>query len=305
MGGGRGRSQCARHRPGTLPLGLVGGDRLLLLERERDVVEAVQEAVLGLRIDLERRRAARPADRLLREIDLRLPRLADRGDRLLVEDDRQQPDLRAVVAEDVGEARRDDRLEAVVLEAPGRVLPARSAPEIAPGDEDRVLWEVPIRLLGPVVEQELAEAGPLDPLEELLGHDLIGVDVVAVSTVTLPVIVSIALMRPPRPGRRAPTLGCRRNVLRSPPPRPSGVRRDASGRRGPGVPRSCGSRSRRRARRSRPPGTPRQVPPPRPGPSPAGSRGRPSRRRRRRPCGRGPSTPPRAGRRSASSYTTR
>src|SRR5262249_18443799 len=36
------------------------------------------------------------------------------------------------------------------------------------------------RLLGPVEEQELAEAGPLDPLEELLGDDLVGVDVVAV-----------------------------------------------------------------------------------------------------------------------------
>src|SRR5262245_29540499 len=32
----------------------------------------------------------------------------------------------------------------------------------------------------PVIEEELAVAGPVDPLQELLGHDLVGVDVVAV-----------------------------------------------------------------------------------------------------------------------------
>jgi hypothetical protein len=85
-----------------------------------------------------------------------------------------------VRVEDVGEARRDDRPEAVVLQPPRRVLAAGAAAEVLAGDEDRVLGQVPARLLGPVVEQELAEAGPLHPLEELLGHDLIGVDVVAV-----------------------------------------------------------------------------------------------------------------------------
>ena len=35
-------------------------------------------------------------------------------------------------------------------------------------------------MAGPVPEQELAEAGALDPLEELLGDDLIGVDVRAI-----------------------------------------------------------------------------------------------------------------------------
>ena len=92
----------------------------------------------------------------------------------------KQPDLRAVGVEDVGEARRDDRLEAVVLQAPGRVLARGAAAEVLAGDEDRVGRQIPARLLGPVVEQELAEAGALDALEELLGHDLVGVDVGAV-----------------------------------------------------------------------------------------------------------------------------
>ena len=47
--------------------------------------------------------------------------------------------------------------------------------------------QVPAVLLRPVEEEELAEAGPLDPLEELLGHDLVGVDVVAVEHADLAV----------------------------------------------------------------------------------------------------------------------
>ena len=62
-------------------------------------------------------------------------------------------------------------------------LPARWTPplthQVAPGDEDLVDRQVPVGLLGPVVEQELAEARALHALEELLGDDLVGVDVVA------------------------------------------------------------------------------------------------------------------------------
>src|SRR6202020_244324 len=87
---------------------------------------------------------------------------------------REQADLGAVGAEDVGEARRDDRLKAIVLERPRRVLTARPAAEVATRDEDRVGRQVPARLPHPVEEQELAKSGSRDPLEELLGDDLIG-----------------------------------------------------------------------------------------------------------------------------------
>jgi hypothetical protein len=60
---------------------------------------------------------------------------------------------------------------------------------LRPLDEDRIARQIPAGLLGPVVEEELAEAGPLDPLEELLGDDLVGVDVVAVRSLTAPAIV--------------------------------------------------------------------------------------------------------------------
>jgi hypothetical protein len=104
----------------------------------------------------------------------------DRLDVLLGQDDRQQANLRAVREEDVGEARSDDRLEAVVLQSPRSVLARRATAKVAPSREDRVLRQVPAGLFGPVVEEELAEARPLHALEELLGDDLVGVDVVAV-----------------------------------------------------------------------------------------------------------------------------
>src|SRR5206468_2037111 len=56
------------------------------------------------------------------------------------------------------------------------------AAEVAPGEQDlRALVLGPVQLesgiLRPVEEEELAVAGPLDPLQELLRDDLVGVDV--------------------------------------------------------------------------------------------------------------------------------
>jgi hypothetical protein len=60
------------------------------------------------------------------------------------------------------------------------VLARGAAAEVATGDQDRVRLELDLTVADPVVEEELAEAGSLDPLEELLGDDLVGVDVGAV-----------------------------------------------------------------------------------------------------------------------------
>src|SRR4029453_16771751 len=75
-----------------------------------------------------------------------------------------------------------DRLEPVLLQAPGRVLARGAAAEVPSGEEDlRTLRLRPVELeigvLRPVEEEELGEAGALDPLQELLRHDLVGVDV--------------------------------------------------------------------------------------------------------------------------------
>src|SRR5271165_1721504 len=60
------------------------------------------------------------------------------------------------------------------------MLAGGAAAEVLAGDEDRVGRQVPAGLPGPVIEQELPEARALDALEELLGHDLVGVHVGAV-----------------------------------------------------------------------------------------------------------------------------
>ena len=108
-----------------------------------------EQAVLDLGVDLEARDLpVAEADLLRGEVDLaRSPAAATALALVLGQRDRQQADLRAVGGEDVGERRRDDRREAVVLERPRRVLARGAAAEVAPGDEDRVGGQVPAGLL--------------------------------------------------------------------------------------------------------------------------------------------------------------
>src|SRR5580704_12687224 len=84
--------------------------------------------------------------------------------------------------EDVAEAGREDGAEACVLERPGGVLARGAAAEVAPREQDRRTRlvrgaQLEAGILHPVEEEELAVAGALDPLQELLGDDLVGVDV--------------------------------------------------------------------------------------------------------------------------------
>ena len=97
----------------------------------------VEQALPDLRVDLERYIAAVEGDDLALEVDGRLVRLHQRPHVLLRQRDRQHADLGAVGVEDVGEARRDDRPEAEVLERPDGVLARGAAAEVAAGDEDR------------------------------------------------------------------------------------------------------------------------------------------------------------------------
>ena len=124
----RARSSPGRGRPRPAASKLV--DRAGVLERDADVVEAVQQPVLDVGLDLELEDAGGAGDGLVVDVDPRLARLGDGAAVLLVEDRRQQPDLGAVDVEDVGEGRRDDRLEAEVLERPGGVLARGAAAEV-------------------------------------------------------------------------------------------------------------------------------------------------------------------------------
>src|SRR5690606_21881387 len=186
---------------------LEGGDRVLLLQGQADVVQAVEQAVLAEGVHLEAvLHAIGAGDRLRRQVHGQgvalagfalAEQLVDLG---VGQHDRQQAVLEAVVVEDVGEAGRDDRAEAILVQRPRRVLARGAAAEVLARQQhagalvarevehevrvDRPRAAVLPRLahvqVAPLVEQVRAEAGALDRLEELLGDDLVGVDVGAV-----------------------------------------------------------------------------------------------------------------------------
>jgi hypothetical protein len=94
-----------------------------------ELVDAVQEAMAGERVDDEGERGAvRQQDAPAGQIDVDLrTRTGDDGAldaraRLRIERDREETVLRRVLLEDVGERRSDDRAEAPVDERPRRML---------------------------------------------------------------------------------------------------------------------------------------------------------------------------------------
>src|SRR5207245_10442498 len=104
----------------------------------------------------------------------------------------QESVLVAVVAEDVGETRRDDGAKPGLLERPGRVFARRTGAEVPPTHQHAcalilrlVQHEVRIgravRPEAPVEEQPGLEASPSDALQVLIDTGLIGYDVVAIA----------------------------------------------------------------------------------------------------------------------------
>src|SRR5689334_11929909 len=109
---------------------LEGADLVRVAQRQADLVQAVQDAVLAERIDVEAEalRAIGGRHRLRFQIDDQLEagkrcrfveQLVDLG---FAQRDRQEAVLERVVGEDLAEGRRDYRAEAVVAQRPGRVL---------------------------------------------------------------------------------------------------------------------------------------------------------------------------------------
>ena len=151
-------------QPGR-PRRLVGGDRVGVPQGEVDVVVALEEAPPAEVVEREGllHRRGRHRERLEVDPDPRRRVVEDRvhqgSDGLPGQLDRQEPDLAAVVAEDVGEARRDHGPEPVVLERPGRVLAAGAAAEVRAREEDRgarvaLVVQDERGVLPPLVEEE-------------------------------------------------------------------------------------------------------------------------------------------------------
>ena len=179
--------------------GFEGVEFGFVAQGEADVVEAIQQAVFAERVDVEVRvEALVVGDGLGFEVDGELvlwifgAAVEQRLYILFAEADEDDAVLARVREEDVGEGGRDDGEEAVLVERPCGVLARAAAAEVLSGDENLRafvlgLVEDEVRpllddigrfgVVAPVEEEELAVAGALDALEELLGDDLVGVDV--------------------------------------------------------------------------------------------------------------------------------
>src|SRR5689334_5212215 len=111
---------------------LEGADLVRVAQREADLVETVQQAVLAEIVDVEAEflRAVAGRYRLRLEIDDQTEsgesRVVEQPvDLVLAQHHGQQAVLEAIGEEDVGERRRDHAAEAVVAQRPGRVLARR------------------------------------------------------------------------------------------------------------------------------------------------------------------------------------
>src|SRR5262245_51584393 len=119
------------------------GDLGLLLEREGDVVETVEQAVAAEIVDGELEiETLLVGDRAGVEIDSELIAalvgfLKQLLDLVLAESNGQDAVFKTVVVENVGESRCDDDAEAVVFDCPNGMLAAGSTAEVAAGQEDR------------------------------------------------------------------------------------------------------------------------------------------------------------------------
>src|SRR4051812_45249518 len=83
-------------------------------------------------------------------------------------------------AEDVAEGLSDHDAEAIVLGRTRRILARLASAEVRACEHDGCAWlavELDLAVLHPVEEEELAVAGSLDALQELLGNYLVGFDV--------------------------------------------------------------------------------------------------------------------------------
>src|SRR6185295_5647952 len=173
--------------------GLECADLVRVAQREADLVQPVQQAVLAERVDVEVKGlfAVDSGDRLALQVDeqaqtgKRVALVEQAIDLGLGQDHRKKAVLERVGEEDVGERGRDHAAKAVVDERPRRVLARGAATEVLARKENgralvARLVQDELAVLAPLGEESLREAGALDRREVLLRDDLVGVDVGAV-----------------------------------------------------------------------------------------------------------------------------
>src|SRR3984893_4248433 len=189
--------ECLLHAGRNRVPGFVGRNFGLVLQCESDVVQAFEQAMAGEVVDLEGNgKAAFVLYLAPLKIDGDLVighfgcATGDFFDFRLGQHYRQHSILRAVIGKNVGKRRSDHRAKTEILQRPYSVFAGRSATEILAGHKNASscitrlvqregrIWQTIFRA-APIVKQKLAKAGALNSLEELLGNDLVGIDVSA------------------------------------------------------------------------------------------------------------------------------
>src|SRR5882757_7659589 len=123
---------------------LKGSNFTIPLQRQRDLVEALQQALAAARINLEGvPLSGWRYDRLRLEIDADLARALrrldvgrERVDDLFLNHDRKNSVLKAIGEEDIAKTRADDGADSHLLQRPDRPLARRTTSEIRAGHEN-------------------------------------------------------------------------------------------------------------------------------------------------------------------------
>src|SRR5688572_6789023 len=181
--------------PGVLRFALrfEGADLVSVAQREADLVQPVQQAILAEGVDVEAHFLGAVNRRHRLPVQIHSQLKSGKGGAIveqpihfrLAQHHGQEAVLERVGEEDVGERGRDHAAKAVVHQRPGRVLARGAAAEVLAREQDggapvARLVEHELRVLAPFAEQPLGKTGALDRRQILFRDDLVGVDVAAV-----------------------------------------------------------------------------------------------------------------------------
>ena len=174
-------------------------NRRLVGKRRIHHVEPLEKHLLVARSNVEMPVpiCARYFNRLRREVDRELHRLRLRENRknlrpvLRRHPGSKEAVVEAVRIEDFTEGGRNDDADAVLHQSPDGMFAARAAAEVGAGCDDLRLLKPraienavvsgrAVRIHAEVPEEPLSEPGLVDPVQELLRHQLVGVEIVDV-----------------------------------------------------------------------------------------------------------------------------
>src|SRR5712691_3148460 len=176
----------------------IGRNFRFVLQCETDVVQTIEQAMAYKIVDGELRAKALIVMYLaLLQVDGELVIFYLAGaphhfsSFILAQEHGEETIFRAVVGEDVGEGRGNDGAESEIRQRPDRMLTRGTAAKVLSSDQNArscvarlVQYKTRVLLsIGgetPVIKQELTKARALNPLQKLLGNDLVGVDIYAV-----------------------------------------------------------------------------------------------------------------------------